>query len=334
MRSVLLVLAAAVCFGTTGTAQALGPDADPLSLGAARILIGGGALAAIALVIQLAGRRDDATGTSVAPTPGGRTSRLAPALAVLAGAAGVLAYQPAFFAGTEANGVAIGTVVALGSAPVLTGVLDWMMRRRFPGGVWVVATALATAGVAILAATGGAGAGPAAVDPLGILASVAAGGSYAVYTLAGKALLDRGWSSSASMGSMFGVAAAISLPILLATDASWLATPDGLAMALWLGLVTTTAAYLLFGAGLKRLTPATVSTLTLAEPLTATVLGVLVLQERLPLGAVVGLLVLASGIVLLAIASGRRMPRGGVSSPTTEAPEVAVPPPTRVGGAR
>ena len=133
---------------------------------------------------------------------------------------------------------------------------------------------------------------------------------------------------------MFGVAAAISLPILLATDASWLATPDGLTMALWLGLVTTTAAYLLFGAGLERLTPATVSTLTLAEPLTATLLGVLVLQERLPLGAVVGLLVLASGIVLLAIASGRRMPRGAASSPATEPAGAGVATPTHVGGGR
>jgi DME family drug/metabolite transporter len=36
---------------------------------------------------------------------------------------------------------------------------------------------------------------------------------------------------------------------------------------------------------------------------------VLLLQERLPATAVTGLLVLASGIVLLAVASGRRMPR-------------------------
>ncbi|MFE5671007.1 DMT family transporter [Agromyces sp. NPDC056523] len=309
MRSVLLVLAAAVCFGTTGTAQALGPEADPLSLGAARILIGGGALAAVALVLQLAGRRDDATGTSVAPTPGGLAPRFPALLAVLAGAAGVLAYQPAFFAGTAANGVAVGTVVALGSAPVLTGVLDWVLRRRFPGRVWIVATALATAGVTVLAAA--TGTGPAAVDPLGVAASIAAGGAYAVYTLAGKSLLDRGWTSPASMGAIFGGAAAVSLPVLLSTDAAWLASPDGLAMALWLGLVTTTAAYLLFGAGLKRLTPATVSTLTLAEPLTATVLGVIVLHEQLSGGAVTGLLVLASGIVLLAVASGRRMPRRG-----------------------
>lgn len=307
MRSVLLVLAAAVCFGTTGTAQALGPDADPLSLGAARILIGGGALAAVALALQLAGRRDDATGTSVAPTSGGPGPRLAPVLAVLVGAAGVLAYQPAFFAGTAANGVAVGTVVALGSAPVLTGALDWAIRRRFPGRVWIVATVLAIAGVAVLAAATGTGA--AAVDPTGIAASVGAGVSYAVYTLAGKSLLDRGWTAAAGMGAMFGAAALVSLPVLLLTDVTWILAPGGLAMALWLGLVTTTAAYLLFGAGLKRLTPATVSTLTLAEPLTATLLGVLVLREQLPPSAVAGLAVLASGIVILAVASSRRMPQ-------------------------
>lgn len=331
MRSVLLVLAAAVCFGTTGTAQALGPDADPLSLGAARILIGGGALAAVALALHLAGRRDDATGTSVAPTSGGRAPRLAPLLAVLVGAAGVLAYQPAFFAGTAANGVAVGTVVALGSAPVLTGALDWAIRRRFPGRAWILATVLATAGVAILAAA--TGTGPAAVDPLGVAASLGAGGSYAVYTLAGKSLLDRGWTPSASMGAMFGTAAAVSLPVLRSTDVAWLATPDGIAMALWLGLVTTTAAYLLFGAGLKRLTPATVSTLTLAEPLTATLLGVLVLQEQLPPTAAVGLAVLASGIVLLAAASSRRMPRRASSSePATPSRAVERPVHADVGG--
>lgn len=315
MRSVLLVLAAAVCFGTTGTAQALGPEADPISLGAARILIGGGALAAVALAVHLSGRRGDATGTSVAPAfggsarPGGRRFGMpfGAGVTVAVGAVGVLAYQPAFFAGTAANGVAVGTVVALGSAPVLTGALDWALRRRFPGRVWIAATVLATTGVAILA--GATGTGPAAVDPLGVAASVGAGASYAVYTLAGKSLLDRGWTPSASMGAMFGVAAVVSLPVLLATDTAWITTPEGLAMALWLGLVTTTAAYLLFGAGLKRLTPATVSTLTLAEPLTATVLGVLVLQEQLPGTAVAGLVVLASGIVLLAVASSRRMPR-------------------------
>ena len=37
----LLVLLSAVCFGTTGTAQALGPDAAPVTVGAVRIAVGG-----------------------------------------------------------------------------------------------------------------------------------------------------------------------------------------------------------------------------------------------------------------------------------------------------
>lgn len=313
MRFVLAVLLAAVCFGTTGTAQALGPEASAASVGAARILIGGGGLAVVAILLHVAGRRRGATGTSAASTPGADTAvtglpdagrRALPSWAlVLVGAVGVLAYQPAFFAGTAANGVAVGTVVALGSAPVITGALDWLLSRRYPGHRWLVATAIATVGVGILAAAGEPG--RAAADPLGLLASLGAAASYAVYTLAAKALLDRGWTPGGSMGALFGVAAVASLPVLLGTDAAWLATADGLAMAVWLGLVTTTLAYVLFGIGLRGLAPAAVSTLTLAEPLTAGLLGVLLLGETLPAMAVLGLAVLATGIVVLA-ASGTR----------------------------
>lgn len=313
MRFVMAVLLASVCFGTTGTAQALGPDASAASVGAARILIGGGALGLVALAIHVAGRRRGATGASAAPTPGtgssdtGSRRRLPSWLIVIIGAGGVLAYQPAFFAGTSANGVAVGTVAALGSAPVITGALDWLGRRRYPGHRWLVATAIATGGVGLLAAAGEPG--QAAIDPLGLLASLGAATSYALYTLAAKALLDRGWTPTGSMGALFGGAAIVSLPLLATTDASWLATRPGLAMALWLGLVTTTLAYLLFGAGLRGLAPATVSTLTLAEPLTAGILAVAVLGETLSAGAVVGLLVLATGITVLATGGMRRVPR-------------------------
>lgn len=312
MRFVIAVLLASVCFGTTGTAQALGPEADPASLGAARLVIGGGALGALALALRL-GRRRGADGTPVAsPTGTSTTTRhpLGDLLLVAAGAAGVLAYQPAFFAGTEANGVAIGTVVALGSAPVITGALDWLLRRRYPGHRWALATAIATVGVALIAAASAPDGGGAAAsaDPVGLAASLGAGASYAVYTLAAKGLIDRGWSATGSMGALFGTGAVFALPLLLATDASWLAQPAGLAMALWLGLVTVTVAYVLFGYGLTGLAPATVSTLTLAEPLTAGLLGVLVLGELLPAGAVLGLAVLAAGILVLAtggLGSGR-----------------------------
>lgn len=315
MRHVVFILLAAVCFGTTGTAQAFGPEASALSVGAARIVIGGGALALVAWLARAmtADRRtptaslpvtpETAVTTGVTVTTGatattqpGRTT--APTwLVITLGAAGVVAYQPAFFAGTSANGVAVGTIVALGSAPILTGALEWAITRRFPGLVWLLATAVATVGVVLLSGIGGAD----AVSAPGLLASLGAGGSYAVYALASKRLLVRGWTPTASMGGIFGWAAAASVPLLLVTDLGWLVTAEGVTMALWLGLVTTTVAYLLFARGLIGLTAATVSTLTLAEPLTATLLGILLLHERLSGSAVLGLIVLALGLVILVI---------------------------------
>lgn len=320
MGFVTAVLLAAVCFGTTGTAQALGSEASATSVGAARILIGGGTLGLLALVMHVAGRRRGAAGTPAAPTPGVATRHPLPVWRlVVIGAGGVLAYQPAFFAGTAANGVAVGTVVALGSAPVITGGLDWALRRRYPGHRWAVATVIATVGVGILAVATGSGGSGGSAEPLGLAASLGAGASYAVYTLAAKALLDRGWTGPASMGALFGTAAVFSIPLLAATDASWLATGPGIAMALWLGLVTTTLAYLLFGFGLGGLAPATVSTLTLAEPLTAGILGVVLLGESLTSGAVLGLLVLAAGIVVLATAGrASRAAPGGEGSRRSE----------------
>jgi drug/metabolite transporter, DME family len=295
----LAVLAAAVLFGTTGTAQALGPSGTtPLSVGMARLVVGGGVLGLLALVA--AARRR-------ARSPGPRRSATLVDLALMASTAvAFVAYQPLFFLGTSANGVAIGTVVALGSAPVLAGGLEWALTRRAPSGLWIGATALATAGVALLA-FGGAPAGGGDLQVGGLLGSVGAGASFAVFAVAQRRLLDRGWPPLTVVGAMGGGSAILALPLLLTTDLSWVAAPGGAAMVLWLGLATTTLAYILFTRGLQGLRAATAAVLTLAEPLTAAILGVLVLGERLSPVAIVGLGVLGVGLALLAW--GSRAPR-------------------------
>lgn len=303
MRAILAVLVAAFCFSTTGTSRALADvDASPLAVGAARILIGGGLLGLIALFRHH--HRPSA--------PAVRTGPLPDTALIAIGALGVLAYQPTFFLGTQLNGVAIGTVIALGSAPLCVGLLDGLLHRRLPSRRWGAATALAIVGVALVSGLAGGQLG--SLTPPGIAASVGAGASYATYTLASKELLAHRWDPTDAMGTVFGTAAVLSVPVLLFAGTAWLATPSGVALALWLGVVTTTIAYLAFGWGLARLKATTVSTLTLAEPLSATVLGIFVLGEQLTPASVLGTLTIAAGLTLLTLP--RRKEAVDVPTPT------------------
>ena len=86
------------------------------------------------------------------------------------------------------TGVAVGTIVALGSAPALAGGIEWAVERRAPQRSWAMATALACAGVAMLAMAGA----DASISLPGILLALVAGASYAGYTLAAKRMLTDG----------------------------------------------------------------------------------------------------------------------------------------------
>jgi DME family drug/metabolite transporter len=290
-RAVGAVLLAAALFGTTGTAQALGPaSSTPLGVGAARLAVGG--LALLVVLPAVGARHADVV--ALWRTRGGL-------------AAGVCAglYQVCFFAGVQRAGVAIGTLAAIGSGPVLTGMLArWLLGDR-PGRTWLVATGVCLAGLAVLVLGGGASG---RADALGTLLAVLAGLAYAAYTVLAKQQLDSGHRPSAVMASAFGLGGLLSVPVLLTQPLGWLATADGVALALYLGLVTTTVAYLLFVRGLAVLPAGPVTTLVLAEPVVATTLGVLVLGERLsPLGAAGAVLVLV-GLLLQGLGAARSRP--------------------------
>jgi drug/metabolite transporter, DME family len=278
------VLLAALLFGTTGTAQALGPDGTtPLGVGAVRLALGGGAL------LLLLGSRVR-TAVALWRTPLG-----------LAAAAMTATYQLAFFAGVERAGVALGTLVTIGSGPVFAGVLAAVLLRERPGRAWAVATGLCVAGLALLS-LGGA---PAGGDALGIALALVSGLAYAAYTVAAKRLLATTGPTEV-MASAFGLGGLLLLPLLLLEPVGWLATGDGLLLALWLGLATTPAAYALFGRGLAVLPAGPVTTLVLAEPLVATALGTTVLDERLTAAGAAGAALVLAGLVLQGLAAGRR----------------------------
>jgi DME family drug/metabolite transporter len=273
-----MVLIAALMWGTTGTARALGPaGAAPLAVGAVRIAIGGAVLVLIALVRgTLFGRRW-------------------PFVPALLAAVAVAIYQLSFFEGVARAGVAAGTIVAIGSAPAFAGLFALVALGERPTTRWLVSTAVAVIGIALLALP----TGVTPVEPLTILLPLIAGAGYAVYATASKRLLRDGDNVAvAAIG--FGGGAVILLPVLALADLSWLRDPRGLSVALWLGVVTTAIAYILFTRALTRLPVSWGATLSLAEPLTASLLGTVVLGESLAPIQLVGAGLVAVGLVALA----------------------------------
>lgn len=274
----LFVILAAVLWGTGGTAQALAPGAaDPLSVGVVKIGIGGAALLAYA---ALSGGW--AKGASAGWRP----------LSLLLCAVLVAFYQALFFTGITLTGVALGTISAIGSLPVWAGLIDLLFGKR-PDGRWLVATALALAGSALLIGAGGS----VSVQPLGVVFCIVSGGGLVAFTTIAKGLLAE-QPHSMVMGVTFALGAVLLSPALLFSDPGWVLSPTGLAVALELGLCATALAYVLFARGLAEVRVSTAATLSLAEPLTAGLLGVFVLGERLSPVAVGGAALLVLGLLL------------------------------------
>ncbi len=277
------ILLAACLWGTTGTVRTFAPaGAGPLTVGAVRIV--GGGLLLLALALRRGALHD-------LVTSGARTRCL-----IALGAVGVAAYQAAFFAATARTGVAIGTVITIGAAPVFTGVLSLLTGQRRPGARWLAATAAAVAGCALLVTSGHASGANLAGIALALLASFC----YAVYAVTASYLIGNGAENRAVIGAIFGGAAVLLLPVLVTGPVGWLATGRGLAVTGYLAVLTTAVGYLLYARGLRTTPVTTATTLGLAEPAIAAVLGLTVLGEHLTAAGFGGLAVLATGLATLA----------------------------------
>ncbi len=273
-----LVLLAACLWGTNGTAEALAPSgAQPVIIGTLRIALGG-----VVLLIFAAARGALRDRKRWAPWP------------TLFAALAMAAYQLFFFAGVARTGVAIGTIVGIGSTPILAGPIGFLVRGERPSRCWVVATTLGVLGCALLVLVGE----KVHVDLLGIFLAICAGGSYAVFTTMSKGLIEE-HAPEAVMAVTFCLGAVFVLPLLFTANLGWLRQSSGILVILHLGVITAALAYILFAYGLKLIPVATAATLTLGEPLTAGLLGIFYLREPVTLYELVGILLIFMGLAVL-----------------------------------
>lgn len=282
--AVVSVLLACVLFSTSATGRAyLDFPGSSISVGAWRVFLGGIGLAAYAAFRY---------GTS-----GLRRLVKLPIVWVMALA--VLAYQISFFIGAARIGVAMGTLGALATAPFFAGVLGWIVGTGKPSAIWAVSTVMGVVGLALIT-------GVSEVrDNLGFFAVFISGVMYAVFTVFGVRLTrTHGVTGAEVLGAAFGIGAVLSLPIVLFTSA-WIDSALLVGFVLYIGLATTAFGYILFGNGLTHLSPGTVSTLTLAEPVLATLMGVFILGEAMNLRGWIGCAVIIGALALLGIVESR-----------------------------
>ena len=254
----------------------------------------------------------------------------------MATGAGLTLFQAAYFCAVKSTGLAVATVVTLGSGPVLIALAARlaMGERLGRGGVCAVAGALTGLGVLVLG-----GGADAAVRPAGVLLAVLSAAGYAGITLLTRWYGRRGAGGDPLDTSLwsFGICAVVLLPAAWSQGLWPHAEHLGRTLALlgYLASVPTALAYALYFAGAAVLRAATVSVIALIEPVSAAAIAVWLLGERLTGATVAGTLVLLAAVTVLAWEEARQPGPAPAASPALSAARRRPPaPPAGVAGGR
>lgn len=294
MLGTLGVLFASIVWGTTGTAATFAPDVGAAAIGAAAMGLGGimQALVASRGILRARGL----LGQSIA--------------LLLIGGVSVAIYPLAFYGSMRLAGVTIGTVIPLGSAPLFSALIEYVIDGTRLTKRWIAGAAIGLAGIVLLCAAES-GAQGAVTDSgsvlSGILLGLIGGATYALYSWTARAVMLRGVHSSVAMGATFGIGGLLLMPVLAFTGGPFLASWGNAAVGLYMAAVPMFLGYLCFGFGLARIPVSTAVTITLLEPVFAALLAVIIVGERLPAAGWLGVVLVISCLVVITAPVPRRM---------------------------
>ncbi|MFC7846864.1 DMT family transporter [Arthrobacter sp. NPDC057388] len=289
----VFVVAASTLWGTTGTVATFAPSVSPLAIGAVAMGMGG-LLQALYAARPIAGHWAGLRGRWQL---------------VSLGAAAVAVYPLAFYSSMHLSGVALGTVISIGSAPLASAVIERLAERKELTRGWMLGALIGVAGAGLLCFAGDSAGRPGAVSqawavPAGVALGLVAGATYALYSWAAHRLISGGVPSRAAMGAVFGLGGVLLMPVLVLTGGPLLESWGNFTVGAYMALVPMFAGYVLFGWGLARVRASTATGLSLMETVVAAILAVVVVGERLPVLGWLGMvMVLASLFVLTPRAS-------------------------------
>ncbi|WP_424987309.1 DMT family transporter [Microbulbifer sp. S227A] len=285
---VAAILFSAIVWGTTGTAASFAPDVSAAAIGAAAMGVGGIAQALVA-------------------APGIVRSRKAlwdQRLLLLSGALAVAIYPLAFYGAMRLAGVTVGTVITIGSAPLLSAVIEFLLDRAGLSVRWAIGALVGLVGMVLICVAENLSHGEVIGGdsvPLGVLLGLIGGLTYALYSWTARKMMLGGTRSSVAMGATFGLGGLFLLPVLLVTGGPFLASWTNAAVGVYMASVPMFLGYLCFGYGLARVTASMATVITLLEPVVAAMLAVIVVGERLPGLGWVGVAMVVGCLVIITV---------------------------------
>jgi DME family drug/metabolite transporter len=195
-------------------------------------------------------------------------------------------------------GIAVTALLAICSAPIMIAVLAAALLGERPGRRLAAALAAGVAGTALLVAAPSEGAVAAPRAASGVVLALAAGLAYALYVVIAKRTVAS--SRPLPLAAATFAAAAVIMAPALATEGAAQQIARGWPWLLYLGVVATAGAYALYTTGLRDVSASAAGVASLLEPLTATLLGVLLFGERLGPVGTAGAVLLLAALALLA----------------------------------
>lgn len=265
IMGVCSVLIAAALWGTTGTAAAFAPDVSAMAIGAVA-MGGGGMLQALLAAKQIRHYRQ----------------LLCQHQSYLwFGAVAVAVYPLAFYGSMRVAGITVGTVVTIGSAPLLSALIEYLFDKQKLDLRWLCGAILGVLGMGLLSLSENHTEQGENRMLLGMLLGLVAGFTYALYSWTARRLMLRKIAPKAAMGATFGLGAVLLLPVLCYYGAPLLESPQNAAVGLYMALVPMFIGYLCFGYGLARIPASLAITITLFEPVVAALLAVFIIGETL-----------------------------------------------------
>lgn len=187
--------------------------------------------------------------------------------------------------------------VLLYTAPAIVMVLSFFLFREKFTKRKVISLVMTFVGCAFVTGLIGS---KVSMTPMSILTGLGAGFGYALYSIFSRYAIERGYGSFTITFYTFLIAAIGSLFISDAKATVMAATvsPKCILISVGFGIVSTVLPYLFYTAGLKEVENGKASIIVSIEPVTATVIGLIVFSEPFTFNGIIGIVLVIAALVI------------------------------------